>query len=219
MVAEPALGGRLSDQVYDLVRTAIAAGELVPGTRLVELELARRYGVSQAPVRDALRRLAADGLVLQFPRRGSYVADISEEDARQAYRVRAVLEQFAATEVCRLAPAGLTELLLADVAAMREAAGRDDVAGVVDSDVSFHRHVWEAAGNGLLARMWTVTEASLRSFTAVSNKVYFGRLEEIVEHHTPLVAALQGGVPEVAGILFREHVLDIWERIGTPIGD
>src|SRR5690242_2606867 len=87
MVAEPALGGRLSDQVYDLVRAAIAAGELEPGARLVELELARRYGVSQAPVRDALRRLAADGLVLQFPRRGSYVADISEEDARQAYRV------------------------------------------------------------------------------------------------------------------------------------
>ncbi|MEY9965657.1 DNA-binding GntR family transcriptional regulator [Streptacidiphilus sp. MAP12-16] len=216
-MVEPGLSGRLSDQLYERVRTAIAAGELVPGTRLVELELARRYGVSQAPVRDALKRLAAEGLVLQFPRRGSYVADISEEDARQAYRVRAVLEQFAATEVCRLGPPGLAELLAGDVEAMRAAARRDDVGGVVDGDVSFHRHVWEAAGNGLLARMWTVTEAGLRSFTAVSNKVYFGRLEEIAENHVPLVTALGGGVPEVAGILFREHVLEIWERIGAPI--
>jgi DNA-binding GntR family transcriptional regulator len=215
-MAEPGLSGRLSDQVYELVRTAIASGELLPGARLVELELARRYGVSQAPVRDALRRLAADGVVLQFPRRGSYVADISEEDARQAYRVRAVLEQFAATEVCRIAPPGLADLLREDVAAMRLAARRSDVGGVVDGDVSFHRHVWEAAGNGLLARMWTVTEASLRSFTAVSNKVYFGRLEQIAENHVPLVTALEGGLPEVAGIVFREHVLEIWERIDQP---
>ena len=216
-MVEPGLGGRLSDQVYDLVRAAITAGELKPGVRLVELDLAHRYGVSQAPVRDALKRLAADGLVLQFPRRGSYVADISEEDARQAYRVRAVLEQFAATEVCRIAPSGLVEALDADVRAMREAARRDDVGGVVEGDVSFHRHVWEAAGNGMLARMWTVTESGLRSFTAVSNKVYFGRLEEVAENHVPLVAALQGGVPEIAGILFREHVLEIWKRIGQPI--
>jgi DNA-binding GntR family transcriptional regulator len=218
-MAEPGLRGRLSDQVYELVRAAIAAGDLAPGVRLVELDLARRYGVSQAPVRDALKRLAADGLVLQFPRRGSYVADISEEDARQAYRVRAVLEQFAAAEVCRLAPEGLAGTLRADVEAMRAAARQDHVGGVVDGDVSFHRHVWEAAGNGLLARMWTVTEASLRSFTAVSNKVYFGRLEQIAENHVPLVAALQGGRPEIAGILFREHVLEIWERIGDPIID
>src|SRR5699024_3413499 len=89
-------GARLSDQVHDALVDGITTGVLEPGQRLVETDLARKFGVSQAPVREALRRLESAGMVLHLKRRGSFVAEIGKQEARHAYEVRSALEPLVA---------------------------------------------------------------------------------------------------------------------------
>jgi DNA-binding GntR family transcriptional regulator len=198
----------LSDQVYELVRTRLIAHQYAPGTRLVESEIARQLSVSQAPVRDALRRLSHEGLVLQVPRRGSFVAEVSTEGARDAYELRAALEAFAVQG----ALAHLTDDIISDledhIAEMRDAAKDDDLPAFIDADVRFHKTVWEASANSLLPRVWALVEPTMRNLTTVSNRVFFNDLDEITNTHYPLVEGLRRRDPAVAG-LFQEHALHI----------
>lgn len=203
----------LSDQIYDALIDAIAAGRLEPGQRLVESEIARQLSVSQAPVRDALKRLAHSGMVLQLPRRGSFVAKIDEQTARRTYQLRAVLEEHAAREFCQYAGEPELEKVTAVLTEMRAAAEADDLRQVIEQDINFHRTVWESTGNDLLTRMWPQVEGSLRAFTTVSNRVYFGSLVEIAETHQPLIDGLRAADPDVVGPLFHEHVTVVWQRV------
>jgi len=204
----------LSDQVYDLVRGWLIGHQLPPGTRLVESEIARQLSVSQAPVREALRRLAHEGLVLQLPRRGSFVAEVSTEEARDSYEVRAALEGLAV----RGALAHLTDELVVrlegHVQHMLAAASADDLPAFIEADVQFHRNVWSASGNRLLPKVWLMVEASMRNLTLVSNRLYFANLAEIAKTHHPLVAGLRARDPAVAG-QFHDHVLQVWELLSV----
>jgi DNA-binding GntR family transcriptional regulator len=202
--------GLLSDQVHRLLTEQILRRELPPGTRIVESELARQLSVSQSPVRDALRRLAHEGLVIQLPRRGTFVAEISDDDARAGYEVRAALEEVAADELCQHLSEQTVADLRAEVAAMTAAAAADDLNRLIEHDVDFHRLVWERSGNPLLPRIWPMVESSLRDYTRVSNRVYFQNLAEVADSHGPLVDALLAG--KGAGSVFRHHVMEAWQR-------
>lgn len=204
----------LSDQVYELIRGWLTAATLPPGSRLVESEIARQLSVSQAPVREALRRLAHEGLVLQLPRRGSFVAEISTEEARAAYEVRAALENLAVTGLLSHLSSAVLERLDGFVDAMVEAARQDDIAGLIEADVSFHRTVWEQSGNDLLPRVWLLVEASMRNLTLVSNRVYFANLAQVAATHRPLVAGLRDRDPAVAHE-FHDHALEVWRLLSA----
>jgi DNA-binding GntR family transcriptional regulator len=203
----------LSDQIHQMLVDAISSGELQPGQRVVESEIARRFSVSQAPVREAVKRLAHSGMVLQLPRRGSFVATIDEQTARRAYKLRAVLEEHAAREYCHFADDGAIDQLLTILESMHAAAEGDDLRRVIECDIEFHRTVWESSGDALLIRMWPLVEGSLRAFTTVSNRLYFGSLTEIAQTHDPLVAALRRRDRDAAGAMFHEHVTAVWQRV------
>ncbi|MHA6630012.1 GntR family transcriptional regulator [Pseudonocardia sichuanensis] len=209
--------GLLSEQVHRLLTAQILRRDLLPGTRIVESELARQLSVSQSPVRDALRRLAHEGLVIQLPRRGTFVAEISDEDARAGYQVRAALEAIAAEQLAATLSERTAADLQAEVDAMVAAADADDLSGLIEHDVAFHRLVWERCGNPLLPRIWTMVEPSLRNYTRVSNRVYFDRLTEVADSHRPLVAALRTG--DDVGGTFRRHVLEAWQRRARGAGE
>lgn len=208
----------LSDQVYDMLVDAITDGRLEPGQRLVESEIARQLSVSQAPVREALKRLAHGGMVLQLPRRGSFVAKTDEQTARRDYQLRALLEGHAAREFCTYGDQGDVEKLAGVLDEMRAAADDDDLRQVIEQDINFHRTVWESTGNDLLTRMWPLVEGSLRAVTTVSNRIYFGSLLEIAETHQPLIDALRARDTDVAGTLFHDHVITVWQRIDAESG-
>lgn len=203
--ASPVRRERLSDQVYLLLKQRISSGELTQGQRLVESELAREHQLSLAPVREALRRLGHEGLVLQLPRRGSFVASISDEEARRSYDLRSVLEEFAARDFCRSAPGTALERLRELVGGMTEAAREDDLERLIELDISFHRSVWEATAHPLLPRMWPLVEASLRSYATVAHRAVFGSLEEVAQTHQLLFQSLVERDPERAAALFGAH--------------
>ena len=91
----------LRDVVYNTLRQAILTGELQPGERLMEIALANRLGVSRTPVREAIRKLELDGLVVMMPRRGAHVAQITEKDLNEVLEVRIGLEEMAVRFACQ----------------------------------------------------------------------------------------------------------------------
>ncbi|MFI1966425.1 FCD domain-containing protein [Streptomyces pathocidini] len=195
----------LSDHVYSLLRGWIVAGELVPGQRLVESEIARRLGTSQAPAREAVKRLAHEGLVESQPHRGTYVARVSEQQAQEVRDIRVMFEEYAARKATgRLDPESL-RLLTEDVSAMRRAADHGDIGDFRDADMSFHRHVCAACGNAALVRLWNTIESSMWGLHVLGNPLYRGDWRAMAEHHAELLAALRSDDPDLAAALFAAH--------------
>jgi DNA-binding GntR family transcriptional regulator len=197
----------LSDHVYDRIRERIVDGELTPGTRLVELEIARQLGVSQAPVREAIKRLAHEGLVDHQPRRGSYVAEVSETEAEAARDVRAVIEQLAARGLASDCPPELLDALRGLVGDMRAAAAVKDIAAFRDLDLAFHRSVCLASQNPFVGRVWQLMEPSLRGLLVVSNPMFGGSWAAMSNAHDDLIEALSSGEPDRAAEAFHEHAV------------
>jgi DNA-binding GntR family transcriptional regulator len=204
--------GLLSGQIYESLRAQIISGARTPGERLVESDIARVLSVSQAPVRDALKRLAHEGLVLHLPRRGNFVASISEEEAKRTYLVREPLEEIAAREFCAHARPSALAALEDALEEMRMAAAAADQVRLIDADVNFHRIVWESGENPILPRIFPMIETAIRKFTMISNRVYFNP-DEIAASHSPLLESLREGEPDKAAAVHRAHVRAVWDRM------
>ncbi|MGY0488443.1 GntR family transcriptional regulator [Streptomyces sp. WG-D5] len=195
----------ISDQVYELLRQAVVEGDLAPGDRVVESEIARRLGVSQAPVREAVKRLAREGLFTHVPRRGHFVVEISTEDAEYARQVREPLERLAA----ELAAERITDEQLGELDAlverMRDAVAANDVSRFRDADIEFHTLVSQYAGNPFLARMWEVIEPSLRTLRAISDPLFAGDWCAMADEHGRLVGLLRSREADKAAAAFADH--------------
>ncbi|MDG9674179.1 GntR family transcriptional regulator [Micromonospora sp. DH14] len=197
--------GLLSDQVYELILAAILEGSRAPGSRVVESEIARQLGISQAPVREAVKRLVHAGLVVSVPRRGSYVTEISPEEFAIARQMRATLEAAGARlAVGRLADDDFARLRTI-VARMQTAVQRADWASFRALDIEFHRSVIAATGLAVLARLWDTLEPMLVSQRAIGDPAYLGDRGRVVAWHADLIEALASGDPETAAAAFAEH--------------
>ncbi|BCJ34334.1 GntR family transcriptional regulator [Actinocatenispora thailandica] len=195
----------ISDRVYELLRQAIVDGELAPNERVVESEIARRLGVSQAPVREAVKQLAREGLLMHVPRRGNFVVEISTEDADHARQVREPLERLAA----QLATGRLTDEQLAEldelVDQMHRAVAANDLSRFRDADIAFHTLVSRSAGNPFLFRMWEVLEPSLRALHAIADPLFEGDWHAMADEHGRLVSLLRAGDAAAAAEAFAGH--------------
>lgn len=193
-----------SERIRDGLLERIVAGEFAEGERLVETRIAAEYGTSQAPVREALRNLEALGLIQSSPWRGSTVVSFAEQTIREAYVVRAALEE-AATRLCMLSGRVPIEGLTEAAAMMRDRAKAGDVAGVSEASTAFHRSVVEASENRLLIRAWEALQIQAR--TSIALMVLEPDLVEVAEQHEALLHDMRGGDVEDACRHAREHQL------------
>jgi DNA-binding GntR family transcriptional regulator len=192
----------LRHDVRDGVVRSILAGRYAPGDRLIELNIAKEYGTSQGPVREALRELEMLGFVRSEPHRGTYVRDPWQRGMLELFEVRGALEEFAT----RLATPGLSEdvsELQAEVDAMSDAAARDDVKGVVEHSERFHRIIIVASGNGLIHTIWS--GLGIGDHTALTMVALPLDLRTVADSHQPIVDAIASGDAELAGRVSREH--------------
>lgn len=137
----------LRDVVFNTLRQAILRGDLKPGERLMEISLANKLGVSRTPVREAIRKLELEGLVLMIPRRGAEVAQITEKSLRDVLEVRRALEELAVQLACeRMTEQALDELNQA-AKAFEKILGDKDITAVAEADVAFHDVIYMATGN------------------------------------------------------------------------
>lgn len=200
----------LSQQIRDGLMQRIVSGELGEGARLIETKIATEFGTSQAPVREALRQLEGLGLIESRPRLGSRVLPFAEQTIREAYVVRAALEE-TATRLAMLAGAVPFDRLEEEIEEMRRCAHDGDVHGIGIASARFHRHIVQAGGNLLLTRAWEALQIEAR--TAIALMVIAPELERVAEEHRELLDIMRGGDVEMACRHARDHQ---WAYADTP---
>ncbi len=193
----------LSDQVKEYLLSAILTGEYPPGARIVETRVARDLGVSQGPVREALRDLEALGVIEITHYQGARVRQPSKQELFDAYGVRAVLESYGA----RLAMARLSD---SDLLALQtyhrrmiDAARLGDREEQVRMDVAFHAKIMEISGNVVLKRIWEFMQPVPR--TQITFVLAGNDPQKIITLHDPIIAALQARDPAATEEAIREH--------------
>ncbi len=192
----------ISARIRNVLLERIIGGEYAPGQRLVELHLAREFGSSQAPVREALRDLETTGLVTIKPRRGSFVNDYHARAQHEIYEVRGALEEAA----MRLAMPRLkanSKTLAAHLEGMREAARTDDFDAMIHHSAWFHRTILRASENELLVKIWESLHVEIHSRKTLlqPNIDMFA----VAESHAPILDAVEAGDVELACRLSRKH--------------
>ena len=143
----------LRDVVFNTLRQAILRGELPPGERLMEIQLANKLGVSRTPIREAIRKLELEGLVLMIPRKGAEVADITEKSLRDVLEVRRALEELSVKLACeRMTEEEIVELKEAE-RAFEAALNCGDVTKYAEADVKFHDIIYRTTDNERLIQL------------------------------------------------------------------
>ena len=210
--------GRTTDAVTDAMREAILDGVLAPSTWLREDHLSDAFEVSRTPVREALRRLADEGLAVKTAHHGTVVAPLSLEDVLALYVVRENLEGLAARLAAVRCPAGLVESLDHVGAQMAESAAAGDIPQLAQQNLRWHRAVREAAGNPYLTRFLTQVEHAVRRLPS-STYAQHGRPEEAATEHDAVVRAIEardGTAAERAAKVHMQRAREI--RLAVLLG-
>ena len=143
----------LRDVVFNTLRRAILRGELKPGERLMEIQLANKLGVSRTPIREAIRKLELEGLVLMIPRKGAEVEEITEKNLRDVLEVRCALEELAVQLACDRIERNRIRELHAAAAQFRDILDSDDITQIAAADEAFHDVIFKATGNERLIQL------------------------------------------------------------------
>jgi DNA-binding GntR family transcriptional regulator len=194
-VAEPLESTSLVELAVSRLSREILSGNSDPGERLVEEQLTRRFGISRAPLREALRLLAQQGLVEHVPRRGARVATLSDRDIQELYAVRDVLERHAVTTALPVGANTDLSRLAAALDAMRDADRRADRLDVANAHREFHVAVVALTGNQQLIAIYESVLVKIQLYMAINlrREAELARPADGVHRHEHLFAAVAGG--------------------------
>lgn len=182
-------------EVADRLRQAILSGDLPPGNPLIETTLASRFEVSRAPLREAIRQLAEEGLVVTVPYIGAHVVELSVDDLREIQSMRVTLEQFAFKEAwSRRTPEFFSELQRRN-AALLAAIDRGDNAASIDAELALHGLVYETSGHRLLLRAWESLRGRLQLYWAAHHRAHGSRGPRRDSHDEYVILALGEDLP------------------------
>ena len=203
----------IPEELAEILQGEIIRGRLTPETRLTEEEIALRYGVSRSPVREALRHLEADGLVVRAARRGIWVAPLSLRDLDEIYSCRVSLEGLTAEQAAKSSNMQLKERLLQLLPAMRSAAEKGDVEQFFARDVDGSTLIYQLADNSTLNRMLRgLNKQALRyRFFAYSRQTSTVSLS--MKGTDEILRAIASGQPEKARELTEDLIASIWREM------
>ena len=195
----------LRDVVFNTLRQAILKGELEPGERLMEIQLAERLGVSRTPIREAIRKLELEGLVLMIPRKGAEVAKISENNLRDVLEVRRSLEELAIDLACqRITEEELAQLNKAEVD-FKAAIENGDAMQIAQTDENFHEIIYNSTKNQKLVQILNNLREQMYRYRLEYIKDADKRQILMVEHEHILKALTLRHIQE-AKMAVREHI-------------
>jgi DNA-binding GntR family transcriptional regulator len=204
----------LGDQVKEYVIEAIMSGEFQPGDRVVASSLARRLGVSQAPVREAIRDLVLLGFLENEAFKGTSVRSFSPKELYEVYTVRAALESLAARLAAERLTPGDVQALQDTLEQMIQAAQQQDEAGMVRLDNRFHETILQISDNQLLYQLWQTLQFGYWTIVTARSSSY--DLEELARRHEALLEALATKDPHKAAEAMQHHIEDLGKPPETP---
>ena len=194
MALQPIDALTVKDRALAAIQEAILTGKLMPGERIVESKLASELRVGTTPVREALFELESRGFVTRVTNKGTFVTQLSLEDAEQIFRIRAEMEGLAVHLLQERITAADLDLLRRHAWGMRSAAAQNDQAAFYRSDLDFHRTVWHLSGNRFLVKCLEQLVVPLFAFFIMRNPLDTGDdLNASVERHFDVIQALEDG--------------------------
>ncbi len=203
----------LSESIFASLRSGILKGTFRPGDRLRELDLAQQFRTSQAPVREALRRLEQAALVETRASRGTFVKSVTPEEMEEVILLRGALEAMALSRFMGRATPYHVGFLQSRIEMMRVAARTNDLEGLVENDIAFHEHICRESGSSTLFDVWSLIHGKARLVIATLNRFYDHGLADISELHQPIVDAIREKDLERALRANEVHRHMVWDRI------
>lgn len=198
----------LADRVFTEIQDAIVRGEIPPGTKMSEAELASRYGVSRGPLREALRRLEGRKLLTRIPHVGMRVISLSFEELIQIYHVREVLEGLAARQAAQ-------NMTAEEIAGLRELISQHEKQSEVqegrayfqnEGDFDFHYRIAQGSKNEVLTQMLCGDLYHRVRHYRYQFSVTEGRPHKALDEHHRIIEAIESHDGEMAEILMRRHI-------------
>ena len=198
----------LSRRIVEQLKRVIIGGELRPGDRVLETDLAEQLGVSRGPVREAFRQLEQEGLLVSYPHRGTFVASVPEDEIEEVYALRAQIEVYAARRVVARQPEEAARVLQEIVDGMEAAVRADDLPALADRDLQFHDTLLELSGYQGLHRIWRSMDGLVRARTyatlgAMDDSDFVSRTARI---HQPIIDAIRAADADAAERAVTEHI-------------
>ncbi|HYH01692.1 MAG TPA: GntR family transcriptional regulator [Bacillota bacterium] len=195
----------LRELVFESLREAIISGQLSPGERMMEIQLAEEMGVSRTPVREAIRKLELEGLVVMIPRKGAYVAGLSLKDVTDVFEIRGALEGLAAELAADRITEDELESLERYLVKISEDIEHGDLNRVVETDTDFHTILYQASRNSRLSQIINNLREQIQRFRTTSLS-FPGRMKTALEEHRKIVEAISSRDGELARKLAKEHI-------------
>ncbi|MEU2784122.1 GntR family transcriptional regulator [Streptomyces sp. NPDC007110] len=194
-----------ADRVYGHVKQGVLERRYEGGTLLTEGELADAVGVSRTPVREALLRLEAEGLLKLYPKKGALVLPVSAQEIKDVVETRMLVEEHAARKAVP-APPGLLERLEELLDRQKAQAAAGDFAAAAVTDRCFHAEIVRSGGNEILSRLYDqLRDRQLRMGVAVMHS-HPDRIAKTLSEHEEILSALRSGDPQAAVALVHRHI-------------
>ncbi len=208
----------LRDVIFETLRRSIISGDIKPGERLMEVSLAEQMGVSRTPVREAIRRLEAEGLVTMIPRKGTHVSELSVKDIMDVLEVRTVLDQLATSLAAKhMQPAQVKALEIIHKQYISNVE-KDNMEGAIRKDVEFHDVIYAASGNPRLVAV----ASSLREHVYRFRVIYMKDnliAENVLHEHEEILEALRNAQGAKASELAERHIKNQMESIIQTVNE
>ncbi|MGD8649818.1 MAG: GntR family transcriptional regulator [Desulfobacterales bacterium] len=195
----------LPGQVANQIREAIKSGKLKPGDRLIETVLAREMNIGRNAVREAIRYIEKEGLIVTTPFKGAQVVEMSLNDLKDIYDVRNALETLALNTLAMKIDEKKIEVFDAVVKEMKAVSKKGNLKAIIDVDLKFHRTLCELSENNVLLEAWSAISNRLRAFIASGDRLYGEDTPEVtLGTHYPVVDAIKNNDFKLAVRILHE---------------
>ena len=195
----------LMDRAFQQIREAIRSGKLKPGDRLVETQLAEEMQISRFPIREALRYLEKEGLVEAKPFKGTYVAQLTEQDMEELYSLRSAIEELAVRILIKNIDDDKIKKLESIVDDMVKASEDENIDKMISEDLRFHQTICEMSGHRKLLDVWLNLENQLQIFLTIEKDLFENSYQYVTTHH-PILEAIKSGKVRSAEKAIRDHL-------------
>lgn len=195
----------LRDVVFNTLRQAILRGELKPGERLMEIQLANKLGVSRTPIREAIRKLELEGLVLMIPRKGAEVAEITEKSLRDVLEVRRALEELSVQLACEKITKEEIRELERVAKEFQQVVNSSDITEIAEVDVCFHDIIYTATDNQKLIQLLNNLREQMYRYRVEYLK-RDGVFPQLIAEHEAIIRHIENNEKEKATEVMCRHI-------------
>jgi len=206
----------LADGIAEDIKNAIIKGEIKPGERIIESQIAKEMGVSRSPLREAIQKLEKENILVVIPYKGIYVNILGKKEIEDIYNLRVILEAYAIKKIIEKKDKKILQILSKKAKYLEDAVKKGQVEDLAKKDVEFHRTICYFANNNKLMEIWEGFTEQVEILISLEEK-YNKRLETTLKEHEELLFLIAKGEIVESQKKIKSHILDSLELLKKHI--